>query len=291
MAIDTQEILNKINAKLAELQAKIGGLGSTSQIGTARGDFLFANRFNDSNIAGVDGNDKIFGGFGNDLLLGGNLELSSSNSGDDLIDGGSGDDEILGGDGDDRLFGKFGSDDIYGEDGEDEIYGGLDDDFLDGGNDNDILFGDPGNDQLFGGPGIDILTGAGNLTGDIEVDFLVGGGSLDFVTGNASFAPDNAPDLFVLGNANGSFYTNSGPANTGGILGVGDVAVVLDFESGIDKIQLSSESSPDLDFQIRGGLFSGISTQIFDNGDLIGIVDGVVLDVDNSDGTIDVTFA
>ncbi|MGF1677422.1 MAG: hypothetical protein ACFCUV_27590, partial [Rivularia sp. (in: cyanobacteria)] len=90
MAIDTQEILDKIEAKIAELQEKIGGIGSTSQTGTAGRDFLVGNRFSDSTIVGAGGDDRIFGGFGDDLLLGGDLELNSPNSGNDLIDGGNG---------------------------------------------------------------------------------------------------------------------------------------------------------------------------------------------------------
>ncbi|NBD15477.1 MAG: calcium-binding protein [Cyanobacteria bacterium] len=268
MAIDTQEILDKIDAKIAELQEKIGGIGSANQEGTSGKDFLVANRFSDSIIVGLGGDDRIFGGFGNDFLLG--------NSGNDLIDGGNGDDDILGGDGNDNLFGKFGSDDLYGEDGEDLIDGGLNNDFLDGGNGNDQIIGGPGNDQMFGGGGSDILTGVGNLTGDIEVDFLVGGGSLNFITEEASFNPDGAPDLFVLGNANGSFYTNSGSGNSGGILGVGDLAVIFDFESGIDKIQLSSSSASNLNVLTGDGPL-GFATYILDNGDYIGAALGVAL--------------
>jgi len=278
MAIDTQEILDKIDAKIAELQEKIGGIGSPNQEGTSGKDFLVANRFSDSIIVGLGGDDRIFGGFGNDFLLGGDSVLFSPNSGNDLIDGGNGDDDILGGDGNDNLFGKFGSDDLYGEDGEDLIDGGLNNDFLDGGNGNDQIIGGPGNDQMFGGGGSDILTGAGNLTGDIEVDFLVGGGSLDFITEEASFDPDGASDLFVLGNANGSFYTNSGSSNSGGLLGLGDFAVIFDFESGIDKIQLNSATA--FSAQIGNGPV-GPGTYIFDNGDLIGLALNVALDVTN----------
>ena len=278
MAIDTQEILDKVNEKRAEVQAKIGAIGSTSQTGTAGRDFLAGNRFSDSTIVGAGGNDRVFGGFGDDFLLGGDPELLSPNSGNDLIDGGNGDDDILGGDGDDKLFGKLGSDDIYGEDGEDLIDGGLGDDFLDGGNDNDQITGSSGNDQIFGGPGSDILTGVGNLTGDIEVDFLVGGGSLDFITEEANFDPDGDPDLFVLGNANGSFYTNSGSANSGGLFGLGDFAVIFDFESGIDKVQLGSGITPDI--QTGDGPL-GLGTYIFDNGDLIGVALNVPLDTND----------
>ena len=278
MAIDTQEVLDKIEAKIAELQGKIGSIGSTSQTGTAGRDFLVGNRFSDSTIAGADGNDRVFGGFGNDFLLGGDFELLSPNSGNDLIDGGNGDDDILGGDGNDSLFGKLGSDDIYGEDGNDLVVGGLGDDFLDGGEGNDQLIGEPGNDQIFGGSGSDTLTGAGNLAGDIEVDFLVGGGALNFITEEASFDPDGDPDIFVLGNANGSFYTNSGSANSGGLFDLGDFGVIFDFESGIDKVQLGSGITPDV--QIGEGAL-GFGTYIFDNGDLIGVALDVPLDAND----------
>ncbi len=266
----TQEIIQKINDRIAELQERIGSIGSTDQTGTGGRDFLVANRFSDSSIDGLGGNDRIFGGFGNDDLLGGD--------GNDLIDGGNGDDFIDGGNNNDNLFGKLGNDILLGGDGNDLVDGGLGDDFLGGGDGNDQLIGGPDDDQLFGGNGIDTLTGVGNLTGDIEVDFLIGGG--DLLSG--STAPDGAPDLFVLGNANGSFYTNSGPANSGGLLGVGDFAAILDFESSIDKVQLSSAITPDIQI---GNSFFGPGTYIFDNGDFIGVAVGVAL------GATDFTFA
>ncbi len=267
------EILQEVNDRTAQLQERTGSIASPDQIGTEGKDFLVANRFTDSFIDGRGGDDRLFGGFGNDTLLGG--------EGNDLMDGGNGDDSIDDGNGNDKLFGKLGNDFIDGGGGNDLLDGGLDDDIIFGNEGNDQLTGGPGNDQLFGGNGSDTLTGAGTLTGDIEVDFLIGGG--DPLTGGID--PDGTPDRLVLGNANGSLYTNSGSANSGGLLGLGDFAVILDFESGIDKIQLSQARLPSLSFSIDAGVFSDSGTYIFDNGDLIGIADGVALN------STDFTFA
>lgn len=258
----TQEILDRVNAKIAEIQAKVANLGSPTRIGSDGRDFLFGSSFGDSFLDGRGGNDRVFGRFGDDTLLGG--------EGEDLVDGGFGDDLILGGDEDDKLFGKFGNDEILGGTGDDLVDGSVGDDFLDGGLGDDQLIGGPGNDQLFGGGGSDTLTGVGNLTGDIEVDFLVGGG--DFLSG--SVAPDGSPDLFVLGNVDGSFYTNSGPENSGGIFGFGDFAAILDFESGLDKIQISASVAQDPNSILFANAFLGLGTYIVDNGDLIGFVSG-----------------
>ncbi len=237
MSIDTQEILDKVNAKIAEIQARIGSIGSTDQNGTSGRDFLIANRFNDTVIDGQGGNDRIFGGFGNDDLLGGD--------GEDLIDSGIGDDFIDGGNGDDRIFGKGGNDILEGGEGDDLVDGSIGDDQVLGSGGDDTLNGGPGSDILLGGRGADILTGAGgNQTGgDPQEDILIGG----ILDDNGNAVPDGAPDQFVLGNSDGAFYTAAGDT---------DLAFILDFELGVDGLDLSPAVS-------HGLLFNSGDTDIF----------------------------
>jgi Ca2+-binding RTX toxin-like protein len=82
-------------------------------------------------IAGLGGNDTIYGRDGNDV-----------------IEGGMGADIIYGGSGNDR---------IYGEDGNDTMAGG--NDTLSGGDGNDIVAGESGDDVIDGGYGADTLNG------------------------------------------------------------------------------------------------------------------------------------
>ena len=252
MAIDTQEILDKIKAKIEELEARIGSIGSTDQTGTAGKDFLVANRFSDTTIDGLGGDDRLFGGFGNDNLFGGD--------GNDLIDGGNGDDLIDGGNGNDKLFGKAGDDFLDGGAGNDILDGSLGLDQLNGGEGNDQLFGGPGDDILLGGTGADTLTGAGgNQTGGTpQFDTLIGG-PLD-ADGNP--IGDNSPDTFVLNNGDGFFYTAAGD---------NDFAFILDFEPGVDTIsnaqnfvQGSAFGFPALFAPLAGGSF-----------DLVAVIDVV----------------
>jgi len=218
----TEEILQKVNDRIDELQQRIGDIGSIEQEGDEGRDFLVANRFSDSTIDGLGGDDRLFGGFGNDNLFGGD--------GNDLIDGGNGDDLIDGGNGDDNLFGKFGNDFLDGGAGNDLMAGSLGNDQLDGGEGNDQLLGGPDSDILLGGIGSDILTGAGgNQTGgNPQQDTLIGG-PLD-VNGNP--VGDDSQDTFVLNNADGFFYTAAGN---------NDFAFILDFEPGVDTIPNSQD--------------------------------------------------
>lgn len=140
-----------------------------------------------------------------------------------------------------------------------------------GGDGNDSLFGDTGNDTLVGGNGEDTLVGFGG-TGDIpEIDTLIGGTVTFDDEGNASvdIFGDGAEDVFVLGTLSNVFYTQAGSD---------DYAVILDFEIGVDQIQLS----PSVNYRFRtGSVLSDLDTAIFANlstgDDLIAIVVGVDL--------------
>jgi Ca2+-binding RTX toxin-like protein len=211
------EILEKINARIAAVKQRVGAIGGNFQTGTETGNFLVGSRFSDSFLDGRGGDDRVFGGFGNDVLLGG--------SGNDFINGGLGDDIILGEVGNDNLFGNLGNDFLDGGAGNDILDGSQGNDQLDGGDGNDNLSGGPGNDILLGGNGSDTLTGAGgNQTGgEPQQDQLIGG-SLD---ANGFPVSDGVRNTFVLGNANGFFYTSAGD---------NDFAFILDFKPGVDAI-------------------------------------------------------
>jgi Ca2+-binding RTX toxin-like protein len=125
--------------------------------------------------------------------------------GNDWIIGWAGNDQVLGGDGADLIYGMDDADTLFGWNGQDVIYGGLGDDELYGEAHRDRLLGEEGDDTLWGGTGDDILNGG------IGADILFGGAGAD------RFA-------FINLNEVG--------------LAPGTRDVVMDFEDGIDKIDL-----------------------------------------------------
>jgi Ca2+-binding RTX toxin-like protein len=180
-------------------------------------------------IAGEGGNDELIGDLGDDNLDGG--------EGNDTINGNNGNDVLTGGEGDDFLYGDSGSDSIQAGAGNDVLIGGDDNDLLSGNDGNDAIYGDGGNDTIFGGEGDDIINGndgndvitAGNgndiLYGDMGDDILVGNDGNDTLTGGSGF------DRFALGTPNQPFV----PTTSG-------VDILVDFQGGIDKIQIQRNS-------------------------------------------------
>ena len=148
------------------------------------------------------------GGDGFDSLMG--------DEGDDMINGGADTDTISGGDGNDVLMGGTENDIITGDAGADTIWGQEGNDLINGGTGDDVLFGhggmsadDGGNDFLTGGEGNDVLNGG------MGRDVLTGGSGIDTF-------------VFAVGDSSGQ-------------VGVADQ--VVDFEEGIDLIDLSAVSS------------------------------------------------
>ena len=136
-----------------------------------------------------------------------------------------------------RLLGVtgFSADDLIssqlGTEEDDLLTGGSGKDTLDGDAGNDLLTGQGGADSLLGGDGTDTLDGGGVSIG--EVDALSGGAE---------------SDLFVLGDADGFRYVSGEqgppfiPINATTFLsGIDDRAEILDFENGIDKIQVAGQ--------------------------------------------------
>ena len=147
-------------------------------------------------------------------IINNSIEFKGSATGTgaiDLINGSEYGDILKAGQGDDQIFAKEGSD---------TIHGGKDNDFIQGNSGGDIIYGEKGNDLLRGGKGDDTLYGGeGNdtLYGDRAGNIAFSGNILNGGSGN---------DVFVFS----KIYENNAL--------VADK--IEDFESGVDKIQISS---------------------------------------------------
>ncbi|MEI6651068.1 MAG: DUF4347 domain-containing protein [Chlorobiaceae bacterium] len=137
---------------------------------------------------------------------------------EDTINGLSGNDSVSGLGGNDIINGDSGNDVINGGDGHDTINGGSGNDVLNGGAGNDSLNGGSGNDSISGLDGNDILTG------DSGNDTLDGG------SGNDTFDGGNGNDTLTGG-------TGSDTIQFSTALGISNVDVITDFQSGSDKIE------------------------------------------------------
>ncbi len=146
------------------------------------------------------------------------IENAIGGDGPDTLIGNGVANSLQGGLGNDTLRGGADSDTLRGGGGSDEIRGGGGDDFQYAGAGNDSLYGGPGNDSSRGGPDADVIrSGGGDDTvyGGLGNDTLYGGPGSDLLTGGAG------ADRFWFGSAAAS-----------------DADTILDFESGVDKIQL-----------------------------------------------------
>ena len=131
----------------------------------------------------------------------GGRDLISAGRGDDVVSGGDGNDVIRGGSGVDSIGDGAGDDTLDGGSGDDDLWGDGGNDFIDGGDGNDTILAGAGDNDLHGGDGNDTLTGG---SGE---DFLFGEGGADvFRFTSMGDGPDH----------------------------------VVDFETGIDRIDLSA---------------------------------------------------
>ncbi len=213
--------------------------------------------------------ENIYGGTGGDTFYG--------SSGDNTIFGNDGNDTLSGGEGKDYIDGGTGDEPIYGDDGNDLIYGGTGNDYLSGGNDNDSLYGGSYDDQLLGGDGTDRLyggTGNDNLYGGAGLDALEGGEGKDVLTGG-----DGADSFRFLTKAESSALEKT-------------CDVIMDFERGVDKIDLKYMDASDLlfgnnEFQWNGTTAFATSSvgeiyfKQFDNLGLTNDYTMVYIDTDN----------
>lgn len=151
---------------------------------------------------------------------------------------------------------------VYGTHGEDYLNGLAGNDIIYAYRGNDILVGGTGNDYLSGGSGDDTLIGTSIRNG---IDNNLGAGEIDTLVGSIG------RDTFVLGDAYDAFYRFQGNS---------DYAVIEDFISGVDTIQLHG-SADNYNLNI-----SGSNTEIFYGSDLIAILKGAQLtDADLSNGS------
>ncbi len=176
-----------------------------------RGDDSLEGLAGDDQIFGRGGDDKLFGGEGNDLLRG--------EADDDKLFGGNGNDFLIGDAGDDVLSGSSGTDSVsYGSAPSGVLVnlgvgisrGGEDDDTIlsvedvFGSHFDDTIIGTNGVNNLRGGDGNDVLNGA--------LDTLQ-----DILTGGAG------ADVFEAISGAGAFQRD----------------IVMDFQHGVDKVDLS----------------------------------------------------
>ena len=173
-------------------------------------DLVTTGRQDGSTILGTAGDDAIAGVGGADTIKG--------KGGDDYILGGNGKDLIEGGKGNDTISGENGNDTLKGGKGADTILGGAGNDTMMGGKGADLLYDVEGNNLLEGGKGADTLVSG---VGDDE---LHGGSGADMISGgegNDKLWGDGGSDIF--------FFAESLDFN-----------VIMDFEDGIDQIDLSA---------------------------------------------------
>ncbi|MGQ0671301.1 MAG: calcium-binding protein [Hyphomicrobium sp.] len=217
--IDTVDYSSIAFTVIADLQS---GFAFADGIDTLQSiERVIGSQWNDT-MLGSAGADTFYGGLGNDKLV-----------------GRGGADTIYGGAGNDRMWGDteavpdlaFGSDALYGEDGDDWMNGGQSSDLMYGGNGNDTMLGGEGffTDTMFGNAGNDTMDGGqGN-------DVINGGTGRDIMTGGQGV------DRFVFSAANEFSGLTPG---TGFKFGCD---LIMDFEKGVDKIDLSAiDANPNL---------------------------------------------
>jgi len=216
----------------------------------------------------TEGNDRVIGRSAADRIsgLGGNDTLLGC-AGADTLDGGTGNDSLRGGDGNDVMLGGSGVDFLDGGAGNDALSSDSGSDRLSGGSGNDTLNGGSGNDTLDGGSGKDVLRGGSGR------DRLIGGSGADrFDFDAASASPASAAD--VIAAAGGvAFAAPGGAAGNGDVIDLADVAAgVLVFRSAggaftglnqvrvvasgsdsVVQVNLTGNSSPELQIVIEDG--------------------------------------
>ncbi|MDO9310850.1 MAG: calcium-binding protein [Nitrosomonas sp.] len=165
-------------------------------------------------LAGLGGNDLLYGAYLNDTLYGGSYSMSVG-TGNDTIYGWSGYDSLYGQDGDDFLYGEEHDDSLFGGTGNDVLDGGLGRDGLVGGTGNDTYYVDSIHDAITENPGEGgdyVYANVNNFTLPPNVEWLLLQGSISSGTGNN------------LGNSmhgNSSANTISGLDGNDGIWGFG----------------------------------------------------------------------
>ncbi|MBE9003777.1 hypothetical protein IQ259_01710 [Fortiea sp. LEGE XX443] len=264
-ALHTSETLG-YDARLANLDlyinwndlfqpGQISFVGNHSYAHTLYTQLLQGNSFTQSNGTLLNLNTLLNGGF-----LGEKFTSTRNNQTIVALNlvGTTGNDTLAGGAASDTIRGNSGNDYITGGDGNDFLFGDSGSDRLNGGRGNDSVFGGTGSDRLFGDEGNDLLTGADAGVGR-------GFGEIDRLTGGVG------SDRFVLGTTAGVFYSDGNTSTSG----LGDYALITDFNALQDTIQLSGSRSSYSLGAVPTGLPTG--TGLFLNEstfELIAIVQG-----------------
>ena len=194
----------------------------------------------------------------------GSIKLIDDSYNDDILYGYDSADHINSGDGDDYIKSNYGNDILNGGNGNDFLYAGAGDDEVDGGAGDDLIFGSDGagNDIYRGGIGIDTIEYS-NLVSSITVNLsravatgeaintdrlydienIISGDADDTITGSAkanhlygglgddSLNGGLGVDELTGGDGHDAFIFNTK-------LSLNNADIILDFEEGIDTIQL-----------------------------------------------------
>ena len=167
------------------------------------------------------------------------------------------------------MAGGHGNDILIGGSGNDIMFGGAGDDLIQSGSGNDVILVSSGNDVMQGGSGIDVLDYS-LMKGNLDINLgkhtaTVGSGhalnhetvsGFETVIGTTSgfdnVVGDKNDNVFVSGGANNTFRGGLGNDTLIGGAGVdtyivtkkdvadGSVKTFVNFEAGVDKVDLSS---------------------------------------------------
>jgi Ca2+-binding RTX toxin-like protein len=266
-------------------------------------------------ITGNAGSNLLIGGGGDDTIAGGGgIDALFGEAGNDSLNGGTGIDYLVGGVGNDTLNGDGDADALYGEDGNDLLIGGGDfqTDILVGGAGNDTLDGASGlgdYDLMDGGAGDDTYlvdtpddltfeainggtdTVRANINGAgyylyANTENLILEGNTPFGVGNelANRLTGNAIGNYLLGGAGNDILNGKGGNDV--LFGEGGADtfvfergtggdVIGDFQTGIDKIQLTGLGFSSF-AQLKTAFVENAGTTAINlgNGDFI-IINGV----------------
>ncbi|MDX8354573.1 M10 family metallopeptidase [Cognatiyoonia sp. IB215182] len=241
-----------IDLRAATLQYEAGGGGFISNASGISGGYTIANGVVIENAIGGSGNDTLIGNDADNTLTGnGGNDVLKSGSGDDNIDAGGGNDNASGGTGDDEINAGSGNDTVNGNSGVDEITTSAGTNTIYGGSGGDSIFGGTGRDTIYAGSGNDTVEGNGDadtIFGGRGNDDIDGGAGNDLITGGLgqdTLTGGDGSDDFIF-----EFISDS-------LVGAGNRDVILDFEVGVDDIDLSAfgglNFSDDITLSTSGG--------------------------------------